>query len=671
MLIPYPQGLCRLSWALAALDIVPDRLWLRALAGQLPKRLRDLTPDQLLTLYCSLARLGYGPRPEVAAGLAAAARRLMPLMGSQQLAALAHAAATFERCAWAAWVVAQPGAYSWLSGAATTSGGGSEDAGALPPQLFEALTARVLHGMRDGAVDGTALSMALWAMAVLGRPPAAAAEWLSAWWAAAADPRVTPTFDATSIAQSLWAAARLQTLLAPEAVPALLPDADNSSTGAPGQGSAAACFAPPAVAMAALLARASSLLRSAATADLSTTIAALADLQYRPSDAWMTLFAAEARRRLGSPSAANEDHGLLAYGLAVLGWPLEEPWIKELAAEGYRRMPGMSGEGLGLLLWGLAQYGWTTDSNRFWDTVFSETGAKWDSCSSRSTVLLYSAVADMMPPERDPPLQWQRQLAKALRLRVPKPPSAALIPAAMRAVAGGCLGTSPLRLRGSVAAAAAAAGGLLGNGFDNDGGGGGGSALDQSLRAAAAAHEDTYGGVPGGLDGEGDEDDDVGPEYLYGDEDAYSEYETYDEVERDVGDIHDEEDGEADGALEEDEEEEEDEEGTRRVRAFWDEDDEDGTDDAALQDPHVHVLDPLNPLPLHPDQPAALPLPPEVTDPRVHPALATAAARRRVWWAHDVADELRWLWGFPGALRQLPPWVRQPSLQRLRGMMRR
>lgn len=42
----------------------------------------------------------------------------------------------------------------------------------------------------------------------------------------------------------------------------------------------------------------------------------------------MTLFAAEVRRRLSAETTVNEDHGLIAYGFAVLGWPLEEPWVK-------------------------------------------------------------------------------------------------------------------------------------------------------------------------------------------------------------------------------------------------------------------------------------------------------------------------------------------------------
>ncbi len=56
--------------------------------------------------------------------------------------------------------------------------------------------------------------------------------------------------------------------------------------------------------------------------------------------------------------------------IGVLGSSLVCVLLQELAAEGYRRMSSTSGEGLGLLLWALSQYGWTSDSKRFWNTVF-------------------------------------------------------------------------------------------------------------------------------------------------------------------------------------------------------------------------------------------------------------------------------------------------------------
>jgi hypothetical protein len=143
---------------------------------------------------------------------------------------------------------------------------------------------QVLEGLRFGAVDGTDMSMALWAAAVLRRPPSA--EWMAAWWRVAADPRVAATFDATSIAQSLWAAAQLRTLLDPFDDAWLYGTdggggAADSIGGEPGSDGTAVGQPPSAAAIMALLAQMSSLMRSASTANLSTTIAALADLQYR------------------------------------------------------------------------------------------------------------------------------------------------------------------------------------------------------------------------------------------------------------------------------------------------------------------------------------------------------------------------------------------------------
>ncbi|GLC62198.1 hypothetical protein PLESTB_001854300 [Pleodorina starrii] len=784
------EGLCRIAWALAAMDHVPDRLWLRALVGQLHNRLRDLSPEQLVSLYGSLARLGYAPRPEVGSGVQAAAVRLMPLMRGEQLAALAYAAASFER--WrpggsflralaravqphaAALSPAQASRMLWCwarsggtmpqqrpqpqqllqprPGQAAAGAAAAAVGDSLTPQLFGALTRRVLEGMRSGTADGTDLSMALWALAVLRRPPGA--EWMAAWWRAAADPRVAATFDATSVAQSLWAAAQLKTLTSGGAT---FDGADMYGSGG-GDGREPAAAAAAAAAVAALLAQMSGLLRATSTANLSTTIAALADLQYRPSDAWMTLFAAEARRRLGSETAANEDHGLIAYGLAVLGWPLEEPWVRELAAGGYRRMYGMSGEAIGLFLWGLSQYGWSTDSKRFWDTVFRETSAKWDSCSARSAVLLYCAVADMMPPDMEPPLQWQRQLAKALRLRVPRPPAAALIPAALRAAAGGCLGPSPLRLRGTAAAAAATPGGLHVSVTAGGGGGSGGgrqrrSALDESLWSSLVYGANLYGdlGVAAEAEAEEEQEEDgeergarpaalgrglvravaaaeevegeeevMGPDFpeegllgqeewdleggfAWGEGDASSYWQL-------PGLEDDEDDGGGGGGWSvagEDADAESDEEYYERLaREMYGAEDEwgasagaggGGTAAATVQqqqqqpstsspyvfDPRMSGPDPTDPYGLLAggaassggddggEPPFQLPLPPETTDPRDHPALAMAASEQRVWWAHDLVDELRWLWGFPGALRGLPPWVRQPSMARLRKMVMR
>ncbi|GLI70862.1 hypothetical protein VaNZ11_015881, partial [Volvox africanus] len=536
------QELCRIAWSLGAMEVVPDKLWMRALVGQLHNRSRDLNPDQLVSLYGALTRLGYAPRPEVGSGFHAAAVRLMPLMSGSQLAALAYYAACFDRwrpsasflaalaraarphaaslspaeasrLLWA-WSRSAPQKQQVLAASPSQQELSSQqqpqlqphlqprqqgaEGEMLPPKFMDVLLSRVLYGMRTGTTDGNDLSMTLWALAVLRRLPGT--EWMAAWWRAAADPRVAASFDDTCVAQSLWAAAQLRMLAGPVEEASVYGTIDrDGGDGGDGESSQPPPQAAAAAAVATMLSRMSGLLRRTSTANLSTTIAALADLQYRPSDAWMTLFAAEARKRLGSETAVNEDHGLMAYGLAVLGWPLEEPWVRELAAGGYRRMTGMSGEALGLLLWGLSQYGWSTDSKRFWDTVFRETGAKWDSCSARSVVLLYCAVADMLPPNTEPPLQWQRQLARSLRLRVPRPPAAALIPAALRAAAGGCLGPSLLCLRGAAAVAASTPGGLHVNLSPAAAAGPSGgqrtrrSALDESLWSSLVYGANLYG----------------------------------------------------------------------------------------------------------------------------------------------------------------------------------
>lgn len=176
---------------------------------------------------------------------------------------------------------------------ASSPAGGEAGAWAQPQPQPTALAA--------AAVDGSDLSMALWALALLRRQqqqqqqqPAADVlqlmpEWLAAWWAAAAEPAVAATFDATCVSQSLWALAELRETPglphsgAAAAAAAAASGGAASSTYADaardaGQQAAAQAAAG---AVAALLAALVPQLGQAATADLSTTIAALADLQYR------------------------------------------------------------------------------------------------------------------------------------------------------------------------------------------------------------------------------------------------------------------------------------------------------------------------------------------------------------------------------------------------------
>ncbi len=67
-------------------------------------------------------------------------------------------------------------------------------------------------------------------------------------------------------------------------------------------------------------------------------IASLADLRYRPPDAWLAAFTEEARQRL--PSMTNQDYGLLAAALAALAAPLEPEWLSDLTAEAGRKWCG-------------------------------------------------------------------------------------------------------------------------------------------------------------------------------------------------------------------------------------------------------------------------------------------------------------------------------------------
>jgi hypothetical protein len=62
----------------------------------------------------------------------------------------------------------------------------------------------------------------------------------------------------------------------------------------------------------------------------------------------------------------NEDYGLLLYGLACAGQPLESNLLLTAVGEAGRKLWGLSGEGLGLLAWGLAQYGPTWPGQEGW-----------------------------------------------------------------------------------------------------------------------------------------------------------------------------------------------------------------------------------------------------------------------------------------------------------------
>lgn len=152
---------------------------------------------------------------------------------------------------------------------------------------------QVLDGLGPGepaspSLDGTSLSMALWARAVLRRPPPAA--WYDAWWRAAADPWVVDTWDATSIAKAMWAAAELRTRYPTTTTTTATQGTDvfssssttNSSASDGGSGGGGeGRLVPPAEGIAALLLRCSHVLGGASMTDLATLVGALAELQYR------------------------------------------------------------------------------------------------------------------------------------------------------------------------------------------------------------------------------------------------------------------------------------------------------------------------------------------------------------------------------------------------------
>ena len=89
--------------------------------------------------------------------------------------------------------------------------------------------------------------------------------------------------------------------------------------------------------------------------ELSMSISALAKLRYRPSDAWLAAFSAEARRRL--PVLRNQDLGLIVTALAELAAPLDPAWLSDLEREAGNKWWSMDLDAMTLVLHGLSQYG--------------------------------------------------------------------------------------------------------------------------------------------------------------------------------------------------------------------------------------------------------------------------------------------------------------------------
>lgn len=89
------EALGHMAWALGALQCVPPKLWLRALAGTAAFKARSFLAPQLAQLVTGLAALGYCPRPQVCAALAAQLRRQLHAMRPGQLAAALHGIGSF------------------------------------------------------------------------------------------------------------------------------------------------------------------------------------------------------------------------------------------------------------------------------------------------------------------------------------------------------------------------------------------------------------------------------------------------------------------------------------------------------------------------------------------------------------------------------------------------
>lgn len=121
--------------------------------------------------------------------------------------------------------------------------------------------------------------------------------------------------------------------------------------------------------MRASLAVVSARLPTFSCSELSAVAAALADLRYRPPDAWLLPFAEEARARL--PGFELSHLGPLVYGMASLGTPLDDDWLEAFGRECVRKLgASREGESLGLMLWGMAMYDVMPDARKWWEPFY-------------------------------------------------------------------------------------------------------------------------------------------------------------------------------------------------------------------------------------------------------------------------------------------------------------
>lgn len=126
---------------------------------------------------------------------------------------------------------------------------------------------------------------------------------------------------------------------------------------------------PSAPFMRASLSAISTRLPTFSCSEISAVASSLADLRYRPPDAWLLPFADEARARL--PGFELSHLGPLIYGMASLGTPLDEEWLGAFGRECVRKIgASREGESLGLMLWGMAMYDFMPDRRKWWEAFY-------------------------------------------------------------------------------------------------------------------------------------------------------------------------------------------------------------------------------------------------------------------------------------------------------------
>lgn len=158
--------------------------------------------------------------------------------------------------------------------------------------------------------------------------------------------------------------------------------------------------------------------------------------QYLPPPLMLQAFVSQVAQQL--PAFENEDYGLLLYGLASLAQPLHPNLLARFCREARRKLYGLSGEGLGLLVWGLAQYGYDgmPDAEQWWAALFTECSSKWSSAGLRGSALMALGLAQL-GPRYAPPGEWESDWVERYKVLVQaKPQSWDELVVGFRAAAG-------------------------------------------------------------------------------------------------------------------------------------------------------------------------------------------------------------------------------------------